>query len=195
MFPRNTRCAVGGRFDDVLLGTPRDDDLNAGDGADLVLAGGRKDDVWSGWTVLDFGPAGVDRADRMYLGPGDDRGNGGSGRDRLYGGPGSDDILGGPDGDYLDGGPGDDSLYSGSGHCMDMGESRPPAFLSEMLTDNAPNEVFGRSGNDFLAGDLGNDRLDGGLGFDSGTGGYHDGRIDWITSVERPDECNSPPLR
>ena len=71
--------------------------------------------------------------------------------------------------------------------------SRPPTprVLSEVLIDAAPNEVFGRSGNDFLSGNLGNDRLDGGPGFDSGTGGYHDGRIDWITSVERPDECDS----
>ena len=51
--------------------------------------------------------------------------------------------------------------------------------------------MFGRSGNDFLAGDRGNDRLDGGPGFDSGTGGYYDGRIDWINSVERPDNCDS----
>ena len=56
---------------------------------------------------------------------------------------------------------------------------------------SAANEVFGRSGNDFLAGDRGNDRLDGGPGFDSGTGGYYDGRIDWINSVERPDNCDS----
>lgn len=74
-----------------------------------------------------------------------------------------------------------------------MGESRAPIFLSEMWIDAAPNEVFGRSGNDFLAGNLGNDRLDGGLGFDSGTGGYHDRRIDWITSVERaPTSATAP---
>jgi Ca2+-binding RTX toxin-like protein len=58
-----------------------------------------------------------------------------------------------------------------------------------MMTGSAPNEVFGRAGNDFLTGDRGNDRLDGGAGFDSGTGGYHDGRLDWATSLERSDEC------
>ena len=58
-----------------------------------------------------------------------------------------------------------------------------------------PNEVFGRSGNDLLSGDLGNDRLDGGPGVDTGSGGYHDGRIDWITSVESPDYCDSRPVR
>ena len=57
------------------------------------------------------------------------------------------------------------------------------------------NEVFGGTGNHLLSGDRGNDRLDGGPGFDSGTGGYYDGRIDWITSLERPDDCDSRPLR
>ena len=150
------------------------------------------DDVSSGWSILEGLPP-VDQADRMYLGPGDDTGDGGPGPDRLYGGPGSDEINGGPGSDYLDGGPGNDYLHSGYG-CLDTGLSsdEPPPILSEVLIDAAPNEVFGRSGDDFLAGDLGNDRLDGGLGFDSGTGGYHDGRIDWITSVEHHDECNSP---
>ena len=98
--------------------------------------------------------------------------------------------MGGPDGDYLDGGP-DDYLYSGGG-CFNSWESSPGAMI-EMMTGNAPNEVFGRAGNDFLAGERGNDRLNGGSGFDSGTGGYQDGRIDWIASLERFDECNSPP--
>lgn len=47
-FPPNTRCAAGGRFNDVLLGTPRDDRLNAGYAADLVRAGAGDDDVSSG---------------------------------------------------------------------------------------------------------------------------------------------------
>src|SRR3954447_12386998 len=70
--------------------------------------------------------------------------------------------------------------------------SRSSGAMIEMMTGSAPNEVFGRAGNDFLAGERGNDRLDGGAGFDAGTGGYHDGRIDWVTSLERPDECDAP---
>ena len=90
-----------------------------------------------------------------------------------------------------------------------------PYNYAEMLTDiwrrtpsgsyeivNVPpvgNEVFGGDGDDFVSGDRGNDRLDGGPGTDSGTGGYYDGRIDWIESVERPSYCISrsgpwPPL-
>ena len=76
-------------------------------------------------------------------------------------------------------------LHAGGG-CISTEEAEPPPHLPEACFDTAPNEVFGRSGNDLLSGDLGNDRLDGGPGFDSGSGGYHDGRIDWITSVERP---------
>jgi Ca2+-binding RTX toxin-like protein len=52
--------------------------------------------------------------------------------------------------------------------------------------------MFGRNSNDFLAGDRGNDRLDGGAGVDSGTGGYQDRRIDWISSLERFGDCESP---
>jgi hypothetical protein len=65
--------------------------------------------------------------------------------------------------------------------------------MEEMLTDTAPNEMFGRTGNDFLAGDRANDRLDGGPGFDSGTGGYYDGRIDWITSVDALTTAKADP--
>lgn len=176
----NIRCVVGSRFDDVLIGTDRNDGIDTGGGLNLVRAGAGNDDVTGGA-----------RADEVYLGPGADSGSGDSGWDRLYGGPGSDQIMGGPDGDYLDGGAGDDYLYSGGG-CFNSWESSPGAMI-EMMMGSAPNEVFGRAGNDFLAGDRGNDRLDGGSGFDAGTGGYHDGRIDWTTSLESSDECNSPP--
>lgn len=184
-FPRNIRCADAGRFNDVLLGTPRNDELDPGYGADLVRAGAGDDDVLSGWTW--YWPARGEGGDRIYLGPGDDTVNGGPGPDRLYGGPGSDSLAGGLDSDYLDGGPGDDDLHSGY-YCLDTEEPGPPPFLAEVCIDADPNEVFGRSGNDLLSGDLGNDRLDGGPGFDTGGGGYHDGRIDWITSIERPHE-------
>jgi Ca2+-binding RTX toxin-like protein len=39
-------------------------------------------------------------------------------------------------------------------------------------------------GSDYLVGDGGNDRLDGGAGFDQGQGGYRDGWVDWIDSLE-----------
>jgi Ca2+-binding RTX toxin-like protein len=176
----NVRCVIGSRFDDVLIGSNQDDGIDAGGGLNLVRAGAGNDEVDGGG-----------RGDEVHLGPGADVGHGGGGWDRLYGGTGPDEIEGGLDGDYLDGGTGDDYLYSGYG-CLNMWESQPWASI-EMMTSSAPNEVFGRAGNDFLTGERGNDRLDGGAGFDAGTGGYHDGRIDWMTSLEHFDECNSPP--
>jgi Ca2+-binding RTX toxin-like protein len=181
----NIRCVVGSRYNDVLTGTDWGDEIDGAGGLDLVRAGAGNDEVSGGYFA--------DRADELYLGPGNDTGAGGYGWDRIYGGPGSDAISGNDDGDYLDGGTGDDYLYAGL-ECLAIWESSPWALI-EMLTNRAPNEVFGRAGNDFLAGDRGNDRLDGGAGADSGTGGYRDGRIDWIASVERFDECNSRPIR
>jgi Ca2+-binding RTX toxin-like protein len=174
----NIRCVKAGRFSDVLVGTNRGDEIWTGGGLNLVRVGAGDDIVEGGA-----------RADEVHLGPGDDSVIAGSGWDRLYGGPGTDQITGGPDGDYLDGGPGGDFLYSGEG-CFTIWQA--PVDLNAMMTGSAPNEVFGRAGNDFLAGERGNDRLDGGAGFDSGTGGYHDGRIDWATSLERSAECESP---
>lgn len=204
---QNARCAFGSRFDDVLLGTSRNDWVDGGGGLDLVQARAGDDHATGGFST--FSATGwnqrSDRADRVYLGAGDDTGDGDLGWDRVYGGTGSDEITGGTEGDYLDGGPGDDYLYGGYG-CLEIMNSA--GALEEMLTEswrrvasgrwtrvlNEPNEVFGGAGNDFLAGDRGNDRLDGGSGFDSGTGGYYDGRIDWITSLERPDYCESRTL-
>jgi Ca2+-binding RTX toxin-like protein len=179
----NIRCVLGSVFDDVLIGTHRSDGIDARGGLDLVRAGAGNDQVYGGL-----------RADEVHLGPGDDDVFGDAGWDRLYGGPGSDIIDGSFDGDYLDGGAGDDYLHAGHRSCNEdyrLGYSHW-ALLEGLTFGTAPNELFGRAGNDFLQGDRGNDRLDGGAGVDAGTGGYHDGRIDWITSVERPDECESP---
>jgi Ca2+-binding RTX toxin-like protein len=177
------RCAVGSRFNDLLIGSGRDDNIDAGGGPDLVRAGSGNDDVYAG--------AG---ADVVHLGTGHDSAEGVYGWDRLYGGPGIDVIAGGEDGDHLDGGTGDDYLHAGYRSCTEdfPGGSPVWAILEGLTPGTAPNEVFGRAGNDFLNGDRGNDRLDGGAGVDSGTGGYQDGRLDWITSLESFDECAGP---
>ena len=213
----NLRCAWGSRHDDVLIGTPRTDRLDGGDGVDLIRAKSGLDGASGTYGSLASAGTGArpgfmartDGPDRIYLGPGDDTGEGDAGGDRIYGGPGDDELTGDTGGDYLDGGQGDDYVYGGRG-CMEG-----PYNYAEMLTDiwrrtpsgsyeivNVPpvgNEVFGGDGDDFVSGDRGNDRLDGGPGTDSGTGGYYDGRIDWIESVERPSYCISrsgpwPPL-
>lgn len=180
------RCVLGSRYNDVLIGTDRNDWMDGGPGLDLLFAGAGNDDVYGG-----------SRADEVHLGPGSDEGNGWGGWDRIYAGPGADLLSGGEDGDYLDGGTGDDYLFAGQWACADEDAADDPTgqaqySLLETLVDRAPNELFGRSGNDFLSGDRGNDRLDGGAGFDAGTGGFFDGRIDWIDSLERFDDCESP---
>ena len=121
----------------------------------------------------------------MYLGAGDDFGQGEDGWDRIYGEDGNDNLEGWSDGDYLDGGAGNDDIYAAI-FCAIGGNSYDTAGL----WDAAPNELFGGSGDDYLVGDKGNDRVDGGTGYDVGHGGYRDGRIDWIESLEGPiDGC------
>ncbi|MFL6133317.1 MAG: hypothetical protein ACJ72A_10955, partial [Nocardioidaceae bacterium] len=59
----NIRCVVGSRFDDVLIGTSRNDGIDAGGGLNLMRAGAGNDEVTGGA-----------RADEVHLGPGAARG-------------------------------------------------------------------------------------------------------------------------
>ena len=55
----------------------------------------------------------------------------------------------------------------------------------------APTKSTVAPGSDYLDGGPGDDYLHSGYGcLDAGLSS--DGRIDWITSVERPNECNGP---
>ena len=178
----NIGCVVGGRFNDVLIGTDGGDSIDTGGGLNLVRAGAGDDHVTGGA-----------RADEVYAGSGADSVTGEGGWDRLYGGPGGDLLAGSSAiiadvpgaGDYVEGGAGDDYLFGGAICEYNIG----PHGVS---AQDAPNELFGGPGDDGLSGEGGNDRLDGGPGVDSGQGGWRDGRIDWITSVEIYDECASP---
>jgi Ca2+-binding RTX toxin-like protein len=165
----NFRCLTGSRYGDVLVGSADRDGIVGGSGDDLVRAGAGND-------LVDGG----DHADRLYLGPGSDYGLGNVGWDRLYGEAGNDELEGWSNGDYLDGGAGNDEVYAAL-LCSIGGNSYDTAGLM----DSDPNELFGGPGDDYLIGDRGNDRLDGGEGYDVGQGGYRDGRIDWIESVDR----------
>jgi Ca2+-binding RTX toxin-like protein len=167
------RCLWLGPFGDHVVGSRWSDNIDVGAGANLVWAGSGKDLVYSN---ASFGE------DTFYLGNGDDNVMSGVGADRVYGGPGDDFIeaAGGPD--HVQGGDGDDVLH-GSYRC-DFGSSSGAGTVDEW-----GNELFGGEGDDYLAGDLGNDRIDGGPGFDKGQGGFRDGRIDWIESLERIVRC------
>jgi Ca2+-binding RTX toxin-like protein len=169
----NVQCVVTGPSDDHVVGTTKSDIIAVGTGANRVWALAGNDSVYN---------YASNATDVFHLGPGDDEGHPGGGPDRVYGGPGDDWVegFGGPD--YLEGGPGDDRLHGG-GMC-DFGSSSGAGTI-----DTAPNEIFGGPGADYLTGDLGNDRLDGGPGNDHGQGGFRDGRVDWIESLERIDRC------
>ena len=116
----------------------------------------------------------------MSLGPGNDSYSGGAGDDRGYGGPG-DDQLNGDDGvDILYGGPGSDQV-NGAYSCYSNSEILP-------RSNGAPNELHGGPDNDYLIGDIGNDLLYGGPGLDRGFG-QEDGKLDILTSLEKPTHC------
>ncbi|MDZ5621785.1 calcium-binding protein [Nocardioides sp. HM23] len=165
----NFWCLTGSRHSDTLLGTAGGDGISGGAGPDVVRAGAGDDSVDGG-----------QHADRLYLGPGSDYGLGSTGPDRLYGEQGDDNLEGWSDSDYLDGGPGDDEIYAALFCAIGIN-----SYDTAGLMDGAPNELFGGPGDDYLVGDKGNDRLDGGEGYDVGQGGYRDGRIDWMESIDR----------
>lgn len=161
-------CVTGSHHPDVIRGSSGHDGIRSLGGDDLVYTGAGNDAVDAG-----------NGADRVYLGRGRDYGLGNMGWDRLYGGPQADDLEGWFGGDYLEGDAGNDQLYAAL-YCSHGGNS----YDTDGLLDSAGNELFGGSGDDYLVGDRGNDRLDGGPGDDWGMGGYHDGRADWIASME-----------
>ena len=117
--------------------------------------------------------SGTNRADKIFLGAGNDRASGrggadkiigGQGRDRLTGGAGRDELLGGPHADRLTGSAGNDRLLSGAG--------------KDTLVGGPGNDVFGGgSGADLMKGLGGRDRLFGGKGRDRILGGAGNDRL------------------
>ena len=169
----NVHCIRSGPFDDQIVGSA---------GADSIDVGGGDNEVWALAGNDGVHTYAYNGADVFYLGPGNDEGHPAGLADRVYGGPGNDWIEGFDGADFIAGGPGNDRIHGG-GMC-DFGSSSGSGTI-----DSLPNELFGGPGDDYLTGDLGNDRLDGGPGHDRGQGGFHDGRADWIVSLERFVNC------
>ena len=117
--PRDRRCDTGA-YEVVrclgtlvnIVGTPGDDELSGGRGADAFLGMGGNDDFQ--------GSIGRDRAcagsgdDLLIAGPGNDRFHGEAGSDRVRGETGDDVLYGGPGRDRLSGGPGGDACEAGA---------------------------------------------------------------------------------
>ncbi|MDH4414628.1 MAG: cadherin-like domain-containing protein [Rhizobium sp.] len=133
--------------DDVLIGTPGKDLIDAGMGNDIVY--GREGDD------LILGGVGDDL---LIGGDGRDVIHGGDGHDRIFGGEGDDVLLGDAGNDMLFGEAGRDSLLGGAGNDVLSG-------------GDGEDRLFGEDGNDVLSGDAGADVLEGGAGHDTLAGG------------------------
>ena len=84
-----------GAGNDVVLGTPGADFIDAGAGDDTIC--------------------GLGGADMIFAGGGIDYVEGGNGADLIFGEGGNDTIFGGPDADEIDGGGGDDEIFGEDG--------------------------------------------------------------------------------
>jgi trimeric autotransporter adhesin len=172
---------AGNAGDDIEIGSTANDAIVGGAGSDLLIGGAGDDRAfgdadWSisglGWNMLftsslqtEFvgvgttltDPAGYGN-DVIYLGNGNDWGQGGRGNDVIYGDAGADVLAGGGDNDALFGGAGKDVIY-GDGTQASQGD--------DYLDGGADNdELYGGAGSDILIGGTGNDRLEGGEGQD-----------------------------
>lgn len=197
--PAHHEEQTGTEGDDILIGTPQHDVLDAGGGDDIVygregddiiyggagndhLIGGDGDDVIFGGSGNDviIGGAGNDT---LFGEDGDDILFGDDGEDLLFGGTGDDELHGGSGDDHLDGGAGNDTLYGDNGNdLLDGGDG------DDTLSGGAGNDVLiGGNGNDGISGDDGNDQawggggndcLNGGSGIDELHGGTGDDHLD-----------------
>lgn len=183
---------------EVVLGTPKADEIQGGEGSERLIGGGGNDFLL-GW----------------------------EGNDRLLGGAGADDLGGGPGNDHLDGGAGvDRATYwtarapivanlgtrtaSGQGTDTLLGiENLSGSEYADKLTGSgAKNQIlawigndaiYGLGGNDMLVGSEGKDKAYGGPGDDILDGGAHDdllygqAGVDGFNGSTGRDRCSSGP--
>ena len=130
---------------DVILGTPGNDLINAGAGNDRICGGDGNDIINAGdGNDRVFGELGNDtlngeRGRDVLIGDaGDDVMDGGKNNDRVLGNGGRDTIFGGNGRDVLKGNNGNDTIYGGGGN-------------DRMDGGNATDTGFGQIGDDFCA--------------------------------------------
>jgi|GEM_PF-123893 len=167
----------GTAFDDVILGTPGRDTINAGGGNDTICSGGGRDSVDGGaGDDLIFGGGGHDvlrggsGADTIYGQPGADNIRGEGGEDTLLGGTGYDTLDGGDNDDFIQGSGGNDTLRGGNGNDSLYGKAGNDVMFGEGGND----ELYAAGGNDVVSGGPGRDRLQGANGDDQLDGGLGD---------------------
>ena len=201
----------GTEYNDSILGSPTSDTfVRAGDGDDLIIAGGAGynhfhgddgDDILIGGDNVDdlYGDdgndllIGGDGEDNLYGGGGDDILRGGNHYDELYGGLGNDDLRGGRGDDVLRGGRGDDELRGGHGEDELHGgrgddDLRGGRNNDDLRGGRGDDELRGGRGDDDLRGGRGDDFMDGGRGDDTAI--YKGASEDYEIGVARDDDGN-----
>ena len=132
---------IGGRGDDLVVGSFGEDRLSGRSGDDTIL-GLHGDDILRGGRG----------EDRLIGGRGEDLLKGGRGDDHLRGGRGEDRLEGGRGDDYLNGGRGNDVLAGGSGNDVLRGG---PGADRLLFDPSNPTE-----GHDLIKGfELGSDKI------------------------------------
>jgi Ca2+-binding RTX toxin-like protein len=166
----------GADGDDFLIGTPRNDVIDARAGNDVVYGREGNDTIYGGdGNDHIVGGAGDDI---LFGGPGNDTIFGGAGNDALFGERGNDILYGEEGNDLILGGDGDDFASGGQGNDTIMGGTGNDALQG----DEGNDTIDGEDGNDTVAGGGGNDRIDGGAGDDHIDGG--DGNDVIVLSVD-----------
>lgn len=144
----------------VIRGTPGDDIIYGGAGAQKIIGGGGNDIIiGGGGGDKIFGGKGNDR---IKGGAGGDTIHGGKDNDRIFGGRGNDQLSGDADNDRIAGEIGDDHISGGKGHDHASGGM-------------GIDVLHGGKGNDVQSGDAGPDFIDGGKGNDTVSFATHSG--------------------
>lgn len=152
---------IGSNFNDKITDRPESNAYNANrfdgmDGADSLTMGGGNDTAYGG-----------NGSDSIFGQTGDDLLYGGEGRDKLFGGEGRDVIYGNGDHNYIDGGAGADTVRGGDLRDVLYGGSD-----GDLIYGNGGGDsFFGGGGNDDLRGGAGDDMLNSGAGRDQLFGG------------------------
>ncbi len=165
---------------DVVNGTPGNDQLTA-DAKGSALLGGSGNDTITGGTAQDY-LRGDEGNDQLAGSDAFDDLHGNMGDDTVSGGRGDDWVVGGKDQDLLNGDQGNDIVYGNIGNdWCDGGEG------NDIVRGGRDNDVvLGQAGNDWLAGDRGSDTLTGGSGADI----FHtfgDAGLDVVTDFNRAE--------
>jgi Ca2+-binding RTX toxin-like protein len=156
----------GTQIGETLVGTPRDDLINAFGGDDQVSARSGNDRVYGG--PGDDRLAGEDGDDILSGEDGTDRAEGGAGNDGLSGGDGEDSLIGGLGNDVVRGGRDRDLMHGGLGSDRLFGEDGPDQIRGDYPFEGEPGNdlIDGGKGDDTLEGSGGNDLIYGGPGDD-----------------------------